>query len=168
MSAVDVLRELGGAIRGDWGSIDGRSIRDAIDDIAAAIESDAPPPDEALRRSADLCPAGGGHWTQYCAPGYCPERCRIPACELPVGHAGLHERHDEPSWRLVRETKRCRAQGEQHRVCGAPAVLEFNRGRDNNDGRGRRPAWWAYCAEHAEHGYGRAIVDGRVVYRWSA
>jgi hypothetical protein len=61
-----VLCEYGEAIRGDWGSIDGRSERSTIQDFAAAILAPAEYTSEDLRANADICPAGNGHWTQYC------------------------------------------------------------------------------------------------------
>ena len=71
---VRVLREYANALRGDWGSIDGRSEKISINAIADAIVADEPPTIEALRAEADLCPQGGGHWTEHCypdSPGYC-------------------------------------------------------------------------------------------------
>jgi hypothetical protein len=84
---AQLLREFGSAIRGDWGSIDGRSIRHNMDRLADLIEvSDS---DELRELSAqrssekrgsallqvgrdylNICPAGKGHW-----PDYCDEEC---------------------------------------------------------------------------------------------
>ena len=71
-NAVRVLREYANALRGDWGSIDGRSEKMSLNAIADAIVSNEPHTMESLRNAAGVCPAGGGHGTDYCAPGYCP------------------------------------------------------------------------------------------------
>ncbi len=47
-------------------------------------------------------------------------------------------------------------------ACGAPSVLQINRGK-HVDGRGRVDSWWSYCEEHT---YGSWIEDGRV-WHWS-
>lgn len=61
-----VLYEYGEAIRGDWGSIDGRSERSTIHEFADAILTPDDYTVEALRSQADICPNGSGHWTEYC------------------------------------------------------------------------------------------------------
>jgi len=61
-----VLCEYGEAIRGDWGSIDGRGERSTIQEFAAAILEPGSYTIEDLRSQADICPNGYGHWTQYC------------------------------------------------------------------------------------------------------
>lgn len=62
-----VLREYGSAIRGDWGSIDGRSEQFTIESFADAITSPHEYTVEKLRNDADICPHGDGHWTDYCS-----------------------------------------------------------------------------------------------------
>lgn len=62
----NVLCEYGEAIRGDWGSIDGRSERDSIQTFADAILSPGKYERETLRDQAGICPNGSGHWTEYC------------------------------------------------------------------------------------------------------
>ena len=68
MRAIRVLREYGAAVRHDWSEIDGRSIRDGLGAIADAIEADDGE-DEALRRWVGICPAGSGHWVEWCDEG---------------------------------------------------------------------------------------------------
>ncbi len=71
MALAQVIREYGQAFRGDWGSIDGRSVRDEMEDIAFWMEADAYPGDEKARERLGICPTGTGHWTQYCEDDYC-------------------------------------------------------------------------------------------------
>ena len=61
-----VLCEYGAAIRGDWGSIDGRSEQSSIETFADAILKPEKYEAATLRDQADLCPGGFGHWTEYC------------------------------------------------------------------------------------------------------
>jgi len=68
----EVLREYGSAIRGDWGSIDGRSEQGTIDCFAAAVTAPNMYTAEELRSLADICPHGAGHWTWHCST-YCLE-----------------------------------------------------------------------------------------------
>jgi len=63
---ASTLREYGAAIRGDWGSIDGRSEQSTIGTFADAITSPHEYTVEQLRNNADICPHGCGHWTEYC------------------------------------------------------------------------------------------------------
>lgn len=71
-----VLREYGEAFRGDWSSdaIDGRSVRDELDEVAAWIASpDTYPGDAGARERLGICPAGNGHWSWL----YCDDECRV-------------------------------------------------------------------------------------------
>lgn len=62
-----LLNEFGSAIRGDWGSIDGRSIQGDMDNFASWVKAPESMPDiETCRDWMDVCPHGGGHWTAYC------------------------------------------------------------------------------------------------------
>lgn len=61
-----VMREYGEAIRGDWGSIDGRSERSTIHEFADAFLDPIGRTVAELRSMADICPIGSGHWTEYC------------------------------------------------------------------------------------------------------
>jgi hypothetical protein len=61
-----VLCEYGAAIRGDWGSIDGRSEQSSIETFADAILKPEKYEAATLRDQADLCPSGSGHWTEHC------------------------------------------------------------------------------------------------------
>lgn len=72
MSLPTILREYGEAFRGDWSpeTIDGRSVRSELSDIATWIEGDYPG-DEAARERLGICPAGKGHWDWL----YCDEDC---------------------------------------------------------------------------------------------
>lgn len=74
MSLPKVLREYGQAFRGDWssGAIDGRSVRDEMDDIAKWIETPSDyPGDTEARQRLGICPSGLGHWDWL----YCDEEC---------------------------------------------------------------------------------------------
>lgn len=62
-----VLNEYGSAIRGDWGSIDGRSEQGTINVFAAAMLSPGRFTASDLRECADICTGGGGHWTEHCS-----------------------------------------------------------------------------------------------------
>ena len=68
-----VLREYGQAFRGDWSSsaIDGREVRDDMDEIAGWIQSGGYPGDDRARRHLGICPHGKGHWSWL----YCDEDC---------------------------------------------------------------------------------------------
>lgn len=74
-----VLREYGSAFRGDWSStaIDGRSVRDEMDEIAGWVEKpETYIGDTKARESLGICPAGEGHWSWL----YCDDDCQtIPA-----------------------------------------------------------------------------------------
>lgn len=64
---AEVITEYGNAFRHDWGDVDGRWVRDNMDDIARWVR--APNTFMGLaeaRRSLDLCPKGEGHWTEHC------------------------------------------------------------------------------------------------------
>jgi len=61
-----VLCEYGAAIRGDWGSIDGRSEQGTIGTFADAVLSPEKYELETLRDQAGICVNGGGHWSEYC------------------------------------------------------------------------------------------------------
>jgi hypothetical protein len=63
---ASVLREYGEAIRGDWGSIDGRGERSTINEFADAFLKPESFTAERLRDMSDICPFGGGHWTEHC------------------------------------------------------------------------------------------------------
>lgn len=58
------LDQYGSAMRGDWSEADGRSIRDALDDISRVLDGKLNTTEFRCRN--DLCPDGDGHWTQYC------------------------------------------------------------------------------------------------------
>lgn len=68
-----ILREYGQAFRGDWssGAIDGRSVRNEMDDIATWIDTNTYPGDEAARERLGICPHGRGHWSLL----YCDDDC---------------------------------------------------------------------------------------------
>lgn len=66
-AGVQILREYADALRGAWGGIDGRNEKVTLNEIADVIASDAPPPPlETMRLRANLCPNGGGHWSEFC------------------------------------------------------------------------------------------------------
>ena len=66
MSVASVVREYGMAMRGDWSEVDGRSVRDVMDEIADWIESASYPGDEAARNMLGICQSGRGHWLHWC------------------------------------------------------------------------------------------------------
>jgi len=68
---AQILYEFGSAIRGDWGSIDGRSVRNGMDRVSDSI-LDGTATISSMRDDLDLCPHGKGHWTEYCVR-YCVE-----------------------------------------------------------------------------------------------
>jgi hypothetical protein len=64
---AQVVTEYGSAFRLDWGNVDGRWVRDNMNDIAMWVRSPGTFLSlEEARRSLDLCPAGEGHWTEHC------------------------------------------------------------------------------------------------------
>ena len=60
------LREYGSALRGSWGGIDGRSEQAVLQDLADAIEAPEKYELAWMRRNLDICPAGNGHWIEFC------------------------------------------------------------------------------------------------------
>ncbi len=62
------LRAWAQAIRGDWGTIDGRTCRGQLQDLAAFLDADAEPV-----RWEDACRAAGVCWFAKCWPEHCPE-----------------------------------------------------------------------------------------------
>lgn len=70
-AAIQALREYANAIRGDWGDIDGRSVKANLDEFADAIEGKGRAAEwtiEQHRQDSGLCPSGEGHWTVHCQP----------------------------------------------------------------------------------------------------
>lgn len=73
---AQVLREYGSCIRGDWSTIDGRSVRAELEAVATALDGggvevfpDHPVAEYTIfdwRERLGMCPAGLGHWTDYC------------------------------------------------------------------------------------------------------
>jgi len=61
-----VLREYGSAIRGDWGTIDGRSEQLTLNYLAEVVADPEHYTAAQLRDVADICPHGKGHWTDHC------------------------------------------------------------------------------------------------------
>lgn len=63
-----VLHEYGEAIRGDWGSIDGRSERSSIQRMAGWVRDLSTFPDtlDEARDQVGICLDGEGHWQSYC------------------------------------------------------------------------------------------------------
>lgn len=81
-TTADLLEEYACALRGDWGSIDGRSEQVSLNGLAAVIREhgNAPLTDAQVAKLRDrlgVCPHGGGHWTEYCDDNYeCEEMIR--------------------------------------------------------------------------------------------
>jgi hypothetical protein len=59
-----VLRELGEAWRGDWSGFNGRDVRGHLADVERVADGHLTL--AGFRRAHDLCPRGGGHWTEHC------------------------------------------------------------------------------------------------------
>lgn len=67
--ALELAQQVGRAYRGDWSDFDGRTLRtalDALDEVVAGAMSA-----ERYRSLEGLCPAGQGHWIDYCERGRC-------------------------------------------------------------------------------------------------
>ena len=58
-----ILYELGKAYRGNWNYMDGRILRDELEDIAKAIEKGENIDLQVFREKYNLCPGGCGTWT---------------------------------------------------------------------------------------------------------
>lgn len=76
ITTADLLDEYASALRGDWGSIDGRAEKLGLNQLADQIREhgNAPltaPAVAAARDGLGLCPGGSGHWTWHCDAG-CP------------------------------------------------------------------------------------------------
>jgi hypothetical protein len=70
---AQALNEYGAAIRGDWSQIDGRSVRDVLEQFASAVDG-GPESEWSLdkwRNELGVCLDGGGHWGGRW--GYCPD-----------------------------------------------------------------------------------------------
>ena len=82
ITTADLLDEYARALRGSWGGIDGRSEQISLNYLSAAIRERGNNPLETsevlrLRDNLDVCPRGGGHWTDYCdEDGECEEMVR--------------------------------------------------------------------------------------------
>ena len=68
---VMVLREFAEALRGDWGSIDGRSLQLSLNELAeemvqAVNEGSASKSVAELRDAFGMCTNGRGHWSEHC------------------------------------------------------------------------------------------------------
>lgn len=70
LRATDVLREYASALRRDWGSIDGRSEKIALNHLADAVEHYGTTALKqidlvGLRLAAGVTPSGSGEWYDY-------------------------------------------------------------------------------------------------------
>ena len=63
--AKEALSELGQAWRDDWSNFDGRTLKSQLWDISDMLDSHGMSIED-FRKSHNLCPFGGGHWTEYC------------------------------------------------------------------------------------------------------
>lgn len=78
MAVADVIRQYGHAMRGDWSEVDGRTVRDDMEEIASWIENDSYPGDAMARQVLGVCGMGDGHWCGNWK-GYCKEyKCGCP------------------------------------------------------------------------------------------
>lgn len=71
ITTADLLDEYGSALRGSWGGIDGRSEQAALGSLSKAIidhgnDCLATASVQSLRDDLGICPAGNGHWTEFC------------------------------------------------------------------------------------------------------
>ncbi|GAB3125868.1 hypothetical protein [Glaciibacter psychrotolerans] len=71
-----LLAEYGQAIRGDWGSIDGRQVQGDLATIAYSIDTYGDEPSRGERMGLCLCTEGRGHWS-----GWCDEKCKTGGTE---------------------------------------------------------------------------------------
>ncbi len=62
---LDAFDALGSAIRGDWGTIDGRSVRDGIARVTAALRAGNRPTYEQMCELLDVCPTKRS-WAEHC------------------------------------------------------------------------------------------------------
>lgn len=65
-NGLNVLSEFGQAIRGDWGSIDGRGIQGNLEELIEEMQADKAIDIPQMRDNMNICIAGGGHWQMYC------------------------------------------------------------------------------------------------------
>lgn len=70
----EILNEYGQAIRGDWGTIDGRIVRRDLEIISNIMKGygDKDLSKEQtlmLREDLGICLSGNGHWQEYCREG---------------------------------------------------------------------------------------------------
>ena len=79
-TAMKIVRHLGEAIRGDWGTIDGRSTKLTTDGLCeyAATGQDASRYEYAMSKGQlfadDLCwRSGRGHWMDHCYEDECSD-----------------------------------------------------------------------------------------------
>lgn len=68
---IDVVRmmleELGQAYRGSWKDVDGRTIKREMTYISDCLDiNNKLVSIHNFREEWDLCPAGDGHWTEFC------------------------------------------------------------------------------------------------------
>ena len=66
-----VLDEWAQAIRGDWGSIDGRTCRSELQNLSSYLFVDEPLEVEYVRYTAGICVEGKGHWLEWCIDNGC-------------------------------------------------------------------------------------------------
>lgn len=72
-----VMQEWAQAIRGDWVSIDGRSIRSQVDEFVQQLREPSERSLEEWRVRLGICTDGQGHWERYCDDYGCdPEEPR--------------------------------------------------------------------------------------------
>lgn len=64
--AKKLIDEYADAIRGDWSEVDGRWVRNDLWKLSALVDSTDEHDIVKIRENLDICPVGGGHWTQYC------------------------------------------------------------------------------------------------------
>jgi hypothetical protein len=65
--AKQLLYEYGQAIRDDWSEVDGRSVRNDLEEVADMIDNDNMYDEQDFRKRLNLCSKGKGHWIQYCS-----------------------------------------------------------------------------------------------------
>lgn len=100
---VQALTEYGNAIQGDWGGLDGRTVNRHLGSLAALLRTppDQPPTIQHLRTELEICPDGGGHWTEHCQ-----DTCDIPTTQPKLGEtqactiADIHTPHDDCNGRI--------------------------------------------------------------------
>lgn len=76
LKAATFVERYGQAVRGDWSALDGRSVRDAMDEVAAFLRGER---DDLSLSNWYVCEEGAvGHWLPDSYHGYCSLYHEVP------------------------------------------------------------------------------------------